>query len=67
MSINHEPKLGGRFLTIVFCCFALLAFSGCASYFRSGEMSYEELQQQNRFAAETNNLMFNPGAVLYSR
>ena len=67
MNANHEPKLGGRFLTIVFCCFALLAFSGCASYFRWGEKSYKELQQQNHFAAKTNNLMFKPGTVLYSR
>ena len=67
MNTNHEPKPRIRFLTVVCCCFALLAFSGCASYFRTGDMSYEELRQQNQFAAKTNNLMFKPGAVLYSR
>jgi len=54
-----------RFLVMVFCFFALLVFPGCASYFRTGQMSYQELQQRNQETQQENNLWLKPGTVFY--
>jgi hypothetical protein len=62
----HEPKSWIRFLSVA-GCLALLAASGCASYFPMGEMSYQELKQRNQEKQQESQLLFKPGTVFYSQ
>ena len=54
MNAIHEPKSSRRLLTALCSCLPLFAGFGCASYFRTGEMSGDDLKekQQERQAEE---------------
>ena len=67
MNAIDEPKAGRRFLTEVCCCVALLPCFGCASYFRTDELSNEELKERNQQQQEENKMWFKPGTTLYTR
>jgi hypothetical protein len=47
-------------------CFVFLGCAGCGTYFRTGEMSYEEMQQKNREKQQEseNQTLLNPGALI---
>ena len=63
--MNVIPML--RISLVGSLCLALLAGAGCASYFRGGEMSYQELREKNLPQAREKSMMFKPGDVLYSQ
>ena len=67
MNAIHEPKPWGRFLTLVCCCLPLLTCFGCASYFRTGELSSEDLKEKLQAQQAEDHMMFKPGTVLYTR
>jgi len=67
MNADYKPKPRRRFLTVVCCCFALLPCFGCASYFRTDALSYEELKEKNQQQRQEDKMWFKPGTVFYSR
>ena len=46
-------------------CVLLLAGSGCKTYFRTGETSYQELADLNQAAEEQKHMIFKPGDVIW--
>jgi hypothetical protein len=67
MNAIHEPNPWSRFLAVLCCSIALLSCFGCASYFRTGDMSYQELNQKNQEKRKENQMFFKPGTVFYAR
>jgi len=67
MNATHEPNSWRRFLVVVSYSIGLSACFGCASYFRTSEMSYQELNNQNQQRQQEKEMFFKPGTVFYSR
>jgi len=67
MNTVHDPKLWRRSLAVAYCSSALLSCFGCTSYFRTGEISYDELKQKNQEKQEEREMWLKPGTVFYSR
>ena len=66
MNAIHEPNPLRRFVAVVCCSIALSACFGCASYFRTGGMSYQEVNQKNQERQQDNNTFLKPGTVIYA-
>ena len=61
-----KAKLWRLSLHVSLCCFALPLCSGCASYFKTGEMSYQEREERNKAAKSESEMDLKPGTVIHS-
>ncbi len=60
MNAISESRRYRRYLAVVCYCL-VLSGSGCASYFRTGEMSAEDLQRKNQETQKENKQSLTPG------
>jgi hypothetical protein len=60
MNETRRSKRRSVFVVVVFFCGALLAGSGCASYLRTGQMSDDELRQQNQDRQSESKISYDP-------
>lgn len=67
MNAIDEPKPWRSFLSLLCFCLPLLTCFGCASYFRTGEISCEDLKEKLQAQQAEDHMMFKPGAVFYTR
>jgi hypothetical protein len=66
MNAISESRLCRRYLAVVCYCF-VLACSGCASYFRTGEMTTEDLQRKNQETQQKSKQWLTPGTEFYTQ
>jgi hypothetical protein len=64
--MSHELRIAHRVWLVVVLMFGLAVFPGCASYFRTGERSAEELKEQNKQAKEQKAMEYKPGTTIYT-
>jgi len=62
MNAIHELNRWTRFSAAVCCSIALSACFGCASYFRTGQKSYQEVDQKNQEIQKENQTPLKPSA-----
>jgi ferredoxin len=66
MNATPEPKSMQNGLLILLCCAAVLACSGCATYFRTGELGYEEIKERHDEQVKEKKLMLPLGTFFGS-
>jgi hypothetical protein len=61
-----KPKSGIRILLAMLAGLMMLVCSGCATYFRTGELSYQEIKDRNAELQDEQHMMFAPGSCIAS-
>jgi hypothetical protein len=63
MNARFKPMPKRSISLVMLCSLLMLACSGCATYFRTGEWGFEEIKERNADLERNQHLFLQPGTL----